>query len=89
MGPPMKITVDIEDALLLQVKHAAKRDGTTLKALVEAGLRELLAEQVPGPKPLRLRQASFKGSGLRRELAGAAGRRLREMACEDPGSAVG
>jgi hypothetical protein len=82
----MKTTMDIADTLLLDAKRAAERDGTTLKALVEAGLRQVLAEQARGGKPFRLRRASFKGKGLRRELDGASWDRLREMAYEGPGA---
>lgn len=83
MGTHMKTTMDIADALLLDAKRLAEREGTTLKALVEAGLRQVLAEQARSTPPFRLRRASFKGKGLRRELEGAAWDRLRELAYED------
>jgi len=38
----MKTTVDIADGLLAQAKRLAARQGTTLKALIEEGLRHSL-----------------------------------------------
>ena len=52
----MKITVEISDALLDDAKNMAAREGTSVSALIEQGLRLRLA--------FRLRKASFKGRGL-------------------------
>jgi hypothetical protein len=41
----MKTTVDIADPLLAQTKRFAARHGTTMKALMEQGLRLVLAEK--------------------------------------------
>ncbi len=41
----MKTTIDISDAVLLQAKRLAARSGTTVKALVELGLRRVIAEK--------------------------------------------
>jgi hypothetical protein len=40
----MKTTVDIQDQLLRRAKAEAKRGGTTLRALIEEGLRLVLEE---------------------------------------------
>jgi hypothetical protein len=41
----MKTTIDIADPVLAQAKRLAARQGTTVKALVEQGLRRVLADK--------------------------------------------
>ena len=81
----MKTTIDIADALLTDAKRVAARDGVTVRALVEQGLREVLAQLRRGATAFKLRKASFKGRGLRPELQGAPFDRLRELAYEGRG----
>ena len=57
----------------------------TLRALVEQGLRQVVAEK-RRKTPFRLRKASFKGNGLRPEMADAGWERLRDLAYEGRGS---
>ncbi len=81
----MKTTIDISESLLSAAKKAAARDDTTVRALVEEGLRRALAErQARGP--FRLRRASFAGQGLRPELAEAGWDRLRDLSYEGRGA---
>jgi predicted nucleic acid-binding protein len=47
----------------LKARRVAERDGTTVKALVEAGLRRVIDDREQRGK-FRLRRASFKGRGL-------------------------
>jgi hypothetical protein len=82
----MKTTIDIADPLLSKAKRAAEREGTTLKALVERGLRQVLAEPASQRQAFKLRRATFKGQGLQAELQGAPWDRLREMAYEGHGA---
>ena len=56
-------------------------EGTTLRALVEQGLRQVVAEK-KRKRLFRLRKASFRGEGLRPELAGAGWERIRDLAYE-------
>jgi hypothetical protein len=56
----VKTTVDIDDHLLTRAKEAARKRKTTLRRLIEEGLRHELA-QSPKQKRFRLRDASFKG----------------------------
>lgn len=39
----MKTTLDIQDALLLRAKESARRQGRSLRSIVEEGLRQVLA----------------------------------------------
>lgn len=63
----MKTTIEIADPILDEAKRVASRDQTTLRALVEEGLRQILATRRRS-EPFRLRDASFDGRGLRPEV---------------------
>ncbi len=80
----MKTTIDISDPVLNQARKLAARQGTTVKALVELGLRRIIAEQRQ-TGTFRLRRASFKGNGLKPEWRDASWERLRELAYEAHG----
>jgi len=66
----MKTTVDIADELLGEARKVASREGITLRAVIEAGLRKEVSER-RRRKPFRLRRATFLGRGLRPDLVGA------------------
>ena len=74
----MKTTVHISDSLLEEARKIAHRERTTIKALIEEGLRRTIniRKQKSG---FRLRKASFKGSGLHPDAAGASWEKIREM----------
>lgn len=59
----MKTTIDIATPLLEQAKAVAAEEGTTLKRLVEEGLRLALERHAEGPHFV-LRDASFEGGGV-------------------------
>ena len=59
----MKTTVEITDALLDEAKRVASRESSTLRELIEEGLRRSLDERRK-KKGFRLRRASFRGKGL-------------------------
>lgn len=63
MGLRMKTTVEISDALLDAAKRTAAERGTTLRSLVEEGLRHVLEEHHPSIN-FALRDASVGGRGL-------------------------
>ena len=75
----MKTTVDISDALLEEAKEIAAKDRTTLRALLEAGLRSVIKERKRRRK-FRLRDASFKGEGLQPGFQDSDWDRIRDAA---------
>jgi hypothetical protein len=67
MGLCMKTTVEIDDALLRQAKETGVREGKSLKALIEDGLRQLLERRVryeQGKSPRLQLPVSSAGGGL-------------------------
>lgn len=80
----MKTTVQISDSLFNEARRMARREGTTLKALIEQGLRQLLSER-KREQQFHLRKATFKGQGLQAHLAGASWEQVRELSYEGRG----
>jgi hypothetical protein len=78
----MKTTIEISDAILERAKAVAAREGITLRALVEDGLRQVLKSRRAGA--FKLRDASVDGSGLTAEFQGASWDKLREAAYDEP-----
>ena len=60
----MKTTVVLPDVLLREAKRVAIRDRTTVKALIEKGLRAELRIRSPRSAGFELRHATFRGDGL-------------------------
>jgi len=81
----MKMTIDISDPLLREARKLAEREGVTLRALVERGLRRVVDEPTPRA-PFKLRRASFKGKGLQADMRGESWSRLRDLAYEGRGA---
>jgi hypothetical protein len=75
----MKTTTEIADALLEDAKRVAARDGTTLRALIESGLRRELAAR-KRPLKFRLRKATVKGQELQEGAEGLSWDHVRELA---------
>jgi len=59
----MKTTIDLPEPLLEQAKAVAAEEGTTLRRLVEEGLRVVI-ERHAERSGFVLRSASFKGEGV-------------------------
>lgn len=80
----MKTTIEISDALLNEVRKLTVQQKTTLRALVEQGLREVLSKQKSNRK-FKLQKASFKGNGLQADFQGESWQRIRAAAYEGHG----
>jgi len=78
----MKTTIDISDSLFEAARQAARRDGTTVRALVEHGLRLALEARRQAP-PFRLRDAAVDGRGLQPGAEGLTWEQLRSLAYGD------
>lgn len=85
MGSHMKTTVEISDRLMREAKAHAAREGTTLRDLIERGLR-LVLRQRGAPDAFRLREVTFRGNGLQPDFRGADWERMREAAYEGRGT---
>jgi len=81
----MKTTVQIPDSLLEQAKRLASQEHTTVRALMEEGLRRLIAER-RGKKPFKLRKVTFCGNGLQPQMAGTGWQQIRDTAYEGRGA---
>ncbi|MGH7299014.1 MAG: DUF2191 domain-containing protein [Candidatus Rokuibacteriota bacterium] len=67
--------------MLEEARRVAARERTTVRALIEEGLRHVRAERKRSGT-FRLRKASFKGSGLHPDLAGAPWEKIRDAVYE-------
>ena len=84
MGTHMKTTIDVSDALLEAAKQHARARGTTLRSVVEEGLRTVLANDAQAV-PFRLRDGSVDGQGIRPEVREGGWERIVELAYEGHG----
>jgi hypothetical protein len=80
----MKTTLEVSAPLLEAAKALAARERTTLRALVEEGLRIVL-ERKKKERPFRLRDATFKGKGLHPDVAGRRWADVRDAIYEGRG----
>ena len=80
----MKTTIQIPDSLFDEVRRVAQRERVTMRSLVEAGLRRVLADR-SARGGFRLRKAAFRGKGLQPGLAGTSWDRIRDASYEGRG----
>lgn len=83
MGTPMKTTVEISDALLEAAKRHAAERGTTLRAILEEGLRSVV--ESAREEAFTLREASVGGQGLHPDVEEGGWARLAELVYEGRG----
>lgn len=73
----MKTTVDLPEELLCDAQLIARAEGTTVRSLVEAGLRRVVADR-RRPSRFVLRDATFRGDGLQSGFRDAGWEQLRD-----------
>lgn len=59
----MKTSVEISESLIPTLRKIMHRDKTTLRALIDQGLREIIKKHKE-VRPFRLKKASVKGRGM-------------------------
>lgn len=74
----IKTTIDVADALLEEARRVAARDHTTLRQLVQEGLRRVLEERRPRREAFQLRQVEPGGGGFQPEFADGDWARIRD-----------
>jgi hypothetical protein len=84
MAAHMKTTIEIASPLLKEAKAVARSEGTTVRALIERGLKLVLSERRRG-RPFKLRDASVAGSGLHPDAIGRSWDDLRARSYEGRG----
>jgi hypothetical protein len=78
MGSHMKTTVELPDELLSEAQQIARAEGTTLKSVLEEGLRAVIARHRESRR-FELTDASVGGRGLRPELRDAGWAKIRDL----------
>jgi hypothetical protein len=81
----IKTTIDISDPLLAEAKRTAAKEGTTLRALVESGLRRELDDRT-SPSAFRLRPVTVDGNGMRPEFRDGGWEAIRDAIYEGHGA---
>ena len=81
----MKTTVEISDALLDEVRRVAARNGTTVRALIEEGLRGVLTQRRRG-STFRLRPVAFRGQGLQPGVREGDWEQIRALSYDERGA---
>jgi Bacterial antitoxin of type II TA system, VapB len=74
----MKTTVEIADELFARTREVAQREGTTMRALIEEGLRATLARR-DQKTSYRWSDLSVPGEGLSPEIEEGSWERLRDL----------
>ena len=80
MATHMKTTIEIADAILEEARAIAASEGTTVRALVESGLRWRVAEHRSHYGVFKLKDEAFDGEGIAPELRAASWERIRDLA---------
>jgi hypothetical protein len=81
----MKTTIEIAGPLLAQAKTLARKEGVTLRLLVEEGLRAVVATR-GSRRRFRLKDAAFKGRGVQPGIEEGRWAELRDLIYEGRGA---
>ena len=81
----MKTSVEIPDSLLSEAKSLAARQRTTVRALIEQGLRQVVGART-GRTTYRLRRVSFRGEGLQPGVREGSWEHIRDKVYEGRGA---
>jgi hypothetical protein len=81
----MKTSIDTANPLLDQAKRLAARQGTTVTALVEMGLRRVIADK-QRDLAFRLHAVTFNGDGLQPDVEQGGWERTRAVIYEGRGT---
>jgi Bacterial antitoxin of type II TA system, VapB len=84
MVSSMKTTVNLPDELLREAQELARRDGTTLRDLIETGLRAVVKQRSGDHRPFELADASVEGHGLQPEFRGGSWEQIRNTIYDTP-----
>ena len=80
----MKTTIEIAPAILQRGKRLAREEHVTLRALVEEGLRKVIADR-ERKAPFKLRRVPFGGGGFREGFEDGSWERVRGAIYEGRG----
>jgi hypothetical protein len=81
----MRTSFELSNNLLLRARRLAKKRGITLRALVEEGLRRVIADN-EAPSRFRLEDVPFGEGGLVEGLSEGDWERVRDLSYEGRGS---
>jgi Arc/MetJ family transcription regulator len=82
----MRTTIEINDDLMTRAKECARRERTTLRAVIEDALRAALSERRKPKKKFRLKDGSFKGDGFAPGVDPTNWEQIRDIIYEGRGS---
>lgn len=77
MVPHMKTTIEIGENLLQRSKRVLRKEGGTLRGLIEEGLALALERREQGAK-VTVRPVTFRGQGLQAEFRDASWQKIRD-----------
>ena len=81
----MKTTIQIPDVHFEEVRMLARQENTTMKVIIEEGLRRIISER-KRRSHFKLRKVTFKGKGLQPHLAGTSWDQILQVSYEGRGA---
>jgi hypothetical protein len=79
----MKTTVNLSDELIHEAQELARRERTTLRELIETGLRTVIKQRT-GEHEFVLEDASVDGHGLQPAFRGVPWEQVRDAIYQQP-----